>query len=150
MRLFRVPALICVLLCSLAAPASAQEERFSFYGLEFGMPRAETAKHVSLQGTTAKNPGHGMSELELVFDREDLLMEIRASWPRPEDPLNYQGFLRALRERFVSPAAAKFPSISVTVDEYSNRAAVRLVVLSTGIRERNIEYHKGRFLKTLE
>jgi len=91
-----------------------------------------------------------MSELELVFDREGLLMEIRASWPRPDDPFQYQGLLRALREKFVAPAAAKFPSVAVTLDEYSNRAAVRLIFLATAIRERNIDFHKGTFLKTLQ
>jgi hypothetical protein len=150
MRLFRLPVLICALVCSLAAPCPAQEERFSFYGLAFGTTRAEAAKLVQLQGTMVNNPGHGMSELELVFDREDLLMEIRASWPRPDDPLHYQGFLRALREKFVTPVSAKYPSVSATIDEYSNRAAVRLVFLATGLRERNIEFHKNKYLKMME
>lgn len=136
----------------LAAPVCAPgaDEPFSFYGLQFGITKAEAARRVPLTGTVARNPGHGMSELELVFDREDLLMEIRAGWPRPEDPLELQGLMRALRERFVAPTTAKHPAIAVTIDEYSNRAAVRVVFLATNIREKNIEYHKNRLLKAFE
>jgi hypothetical protein len=140
----------CVALLLSAMPGAAAEESFSFYGLQFGTPKAEVAKQIPLSGTIAKNPGHGMSDLELVFDREDLLVEIRASWPRPEDPLVYQGVLRALREKFVAPTGLRFPAIAVTLDEYSNRAAIRLVFLATNIREKNIEYHKAAFLKTLQ
>ena len=140
----------CAALLAAAAPAVAADEQFGFYGLQFGMTKAEAGRHVPLDGTISKNPGHGMTELELLFDREDLLMEIRAGWPRPEDPLEVQGVLRALRERFVVPVSAKFPAIAVTLDEYSNRAAVRISFLSTGIREKNIDFYKNRLLKTLQ
>lgn len=151
MRISRLAAALVVALFLAAAPAGAQQaEPFSFYGLRFGAMRAEVGKLVALQENLVKNPGHGMSDLELVFDRENELMEIRASWPRPDEPLAYQGFLRALRERFVSPTNAKYPAVAVTLDEHSNRAAVRLVFLSIGIRERTIEFHKSNFLKTLQ
>lgn len=151
MRRFRLAAALAAALCLAAAPVAAQQgEAFSFYGLKFGMFRVEVGKQVALLGNLVKSPGHGMSDLELVFDREDLLMEIRASWPRPEDPLQYQGFLRALREKFVTPTSSRHPSVAVTLDEHSNRAAVRLVFLSTAIRERTIEFHKNGFLKTLQ
>lgn len=139
-----------VLFMATAVPSLAVDEQFSFYGLQFGMLKAEAGRHLPLSGTLSKSPGHGMTDVELVFDREDLLMEIRASWPRPDDPLQLQGFLRALREKFVTPVTAKFPSIAVTLDEYSNRAAVRVVFLATGIREKNIEHHKNLYLKTLQ
>lgn len=131
-------------------PCGAVEEQFGFYGLQFGMTKAAVGRIVPLDGTVSPNPGHGMSELEFVFDREDLLMEIRAGWPRPADPLEIQGLLRALRERFVTPVAAKFPAVAVTIDEYSNRAAVRISFLATGIREKNIEFYKNRALKTFQ
>jgi len=133
-----------------AIPARAADEAFSFYGLQFGMTRDEVDRRFGLDGSAVRKPGHGMSGLEVAFDREDLLMEIRASWPRPEDPLAYQGLLRALRERFVATVGAKFPTVAVTIDEYSNRAAVQLDFLATDIREKNIDYHKARFLETLK
>lgn len=126
------------------------EEQFSFFGLQFGMTRAVVAKRVQLQGNLVRNPGHGMTDLELTFDLEDQLMEIRASWPRPEEPLQLQGLQRALRELFLSPVTAKFPTVAATLDEYGNRAAVRLVLLSTSLREKNIEFHKSIYLKTLQ
>jgi hypothetical protein len=137
--------------CLLALPVDVRGEgEFSFYGLRLGMPRVEIAKLVELEGDLVKAPGHGMSELELVFDREDALMEIRASWPRPLDGLELQGLQRALREKFVSPVAAAFPTVSVTVDEYGNRAAVRVVFLSTTMRERSIDHYRSRYRKMLD
>lgn len=138
-----------ILFAPAASPGAADGD-FSFYGLRLGAPRTEVAKIVDLQGNTVKDPGHGMSELELVFDREDVLMELRASWPRPADPLELQGLQRALREKWVGPVTAAFPTVSVTVDEYGNRAAVRVVFLSTTLRERSIDYHRARFRKQLD
>jgi hypothetical protein len=148
-------SVLCLLVIgwALAAPAVARgaaEGDFSFYGLRLGARRAEVAKVVQLEGDAVKNPGHGMSELELVFDREDALMEIRASWPRPADPLELQGLQRALREKFVGPVSAAFPTVSVTVDEYGNRAAVRLVFLSTTLRERSIDHYRARYRTLLD
>ena len=137
----------------LLAPAAARgagEGDFSFYGLRLGMPRAEVAKVVELQGDTVKAPGHGMIELELVFDRENALMEMRASWPRPAEPLELQGLQRALREKFVGPITAAFPTVSVSIDEYGNRAALRVVFLSTTLRERSIDFYRARYRKTLD
>jgi len=151
MRVLRNACLIaCAALALSAVPCPAADEPFSFYGLQFGTPRAEIARRSPLAGNLVKNPGHGMSDLELVFDREELLMEIRASWPRPEDQFQYQGLQRALREKFIAVVAAKYPTVAVTPDEYSNRAAVRLVFLSTALREKNIDYHRDLFLKTLQ
>ena len=149
----RLLVLLLALGWSLSAPAvalGAAEGDFSFYGLRLGAKRAEVAKVVQLEGDTVKNPGHGMSELELVFDREDALMEIRASWPRPADPLELQGLQRALREKFVGPVSAAFPSVSVSVDEYGNRAAVRIVFLSNTLRERSIDHHRTRYRALLD
>jgi hypothetical protein len=133
-----------------ARPVGAVDEPFSFYGLQFGMGRTEVAQRFKLEENLVKDPGHGLNDIELVFDREAQLMEIRASWPRPEDPFELQGLQRALREKFVAPISARFPAIAVSIDEYGNRAAVRLVLLSTAIREKNIDYHKSRFLKLLQ
>ena len=143
----------CLLACMivvLSAVPGAADEPFSFYGLQFGVAKAVIGSQLALEGNFVKSPGHGMIELELVFDREELLVEIRAAWPRPDEPLAYQGLLRALREKFVAPTSTRFPSIAMTLDEYSNRAAVRLVVVATYLREKNIEYHKNNFLKALQ
>lgn len=143
-------AILCAAILPAAHPCAAVDEPFAFYGLQFGMSRAEVAQRFNLEGDFVKEPGHGLSDIELVFDRDGQLMEMRASWPRPTDPFELQGLQRALREKFVAPVAARFPAIAVTIDEYGNRAAVRLVLLSTAIRERNIDYHKNRFLKLLQ
>lgn len=150
MRTMRMLVALCATLIAAAAPCAAADETFSFYGLQFGMTKVAAGRIVPLDGTVSRNPGHSLTELELVFDREDLLMEIRAGWPKPDDPLEFQGMLRALREKFVVPVGTKYPNIAVTVDEYSNRAAVRLVFQSSSIREKNIEYYKNRVLKTLQ
>ena len=151
MRRTLVTVLAAAALVASAAAGAGAQEIFDFYGLTFGMVPEEAARHVpNLEGTVSHDPGHGMTDLELVFDREDLLMEIRASWPRPEDPFAYQGMLRALRERFVSPVSARFPTVAVTLDEFSNRAAIGLVFLATDLREKNIDYHKNRFLRLLK
>ena len=150
MRMIWTGTVLCAVLCLAAAPCGAAEEQFAFYGLQFGMARAEVAKLFPLQGDVLKNPGHGLADIELVFDREDQLLEIRAGWQRPDDPLQYQGLLRALRERFQVPIQARFPAVAVTLDEYSNRAAVRLLFLATGLREKNIEHFKNVFLKSMQ
>ena len=149
-RMVQLLFILCATFAVAATPCGATDEQFEFYGLEFGITLAEAGRRVPLSGTTALKPGHGMSELKLVFDREELLMEIHAGWPRPEEQLELQGTLRALREKFVAPTRAKFPNIAVKVDEYSNRAAIRLVFLSTGIREKNIDFYKNRLLKSLQ
>lgn len=143
-------SILCVATLAGARPCGAVDEPFTFYGLQFGMSRAEVGQRVKLEGDLVKEPGHGLSDIELVFDREGQLMEMRASWPRPDDPLELQGLQRALREKFVGPVSARFPAIAVSIDEYGNRAALRLILLSTAVRERNIDYHKGRFLKVLQ
>jgi len=136
---------------STAQPAAAQQQTLSFYGLQMGMTRADAAqKFKGFDGGTVRDPGHGIAALELNFDREDLLMEIRAAYLRPADPLEFAGVQRALREKFVAPISAAHPDISVTLDEYGNRAALTLILLATGIREKNIEFHKREFLKQLQ
>lgn len=143
-------AILCIAALADARPCGAVDEPFAFYGLQFGMSRAEAAQRFTLDGDLVKAPGHGLSDIELVFDRDGQLMELRASWPRPDDPFELQGLQRALREKFAAPIASRFPAIAVTIDEYGNRAAVRLVLLSTAIREKNIDYHKNRFLRLLQ
>lgn len=143
-------SLLCILLLGLSVPARAVDEPFSFYGLQFGMTRSQIGERFALEGDLVKNPGHGMVNVELLFDREGQLMEIRASWPRPEEIHELQGLQRALRERFLGPVASKFPAIAATLDEFGNRAAIRVVFLSTTIRERNIDFHKARYLKVLQ
>ncbi len=150
MKLALIVSLLCAAILPAARPCAAVDEAFTFYELRFDMTRAEVAQRFRLEGDFIKEPGHGLSDIELVFDRDGQLMEIRASWPRPVDPLELQGLQRALREKFVAPVAARFPAIAVTIDDYGNRAAVRLVLLSTAIRERNIDHHKNRYLKLLQ
>ena len=132
-------------------PAAAQQQPLSFYGLQMGMTRADAAQKVNgLEGNTVRDPGHGIVTLELNFDREDLLIEIRASYLRPSDPLEFTGVQRALREKFVAPISTAHPDISVTLDEYGNRATLTLILNSTGLREKNIEFYKREFLKQLQ
>ena len=151
MRKTLTTLLLVVALGAAPGTIGAQQPPFSFYGLQFGMTRDEVAQKVKgLDGNSVRDPGHGIGALELQFDREDLLMEIRAAYLRPSDPLELIGVQRALRERFVAPIATAHPDISVTLDEYSNRAALTVVLLSTGLREKNIEFHKREFLKQLQ
>jgi hypothetical protein len=148
--LIAAAALLALCLVVAPSPALSVDEPFSFYGLQFGMTKQEVGRRFPVDGNLVKNPGHGMSDLEVYFDREDLLMEIRASYPKPEEPFESAGLQRALRERFVGPVSAKYPAIAVTIDEFSNRAAVKVVFLATNLREKSIEFHKNRFLKLFQ
>ena len=142
---------LSLILTAFISREAAGQETFSFYGLEFGSTPAEVRTHFpKLDGNLVEDPGHGMSSLELYFDREDLLMEIRATYPRPDDKLEALGQQRALRERFIAPVRDSFPAISVSIDEYGNRAASTVIFQSTGIREKNIEFHKRQHLKKME
>jgi len=144
-------SLTILLTLFLLPTVSPGQEAFDFYGLEFGMTQEEArVLFPQLNNNLVENPGHGMSSLELYFDREDLLMEIQASYGRPEDPLEKIGLQRALREKFFMQIRQNFPEISVTIDEFGNQAVFKLVLLSTSIRERNIEYYKGEFLENLQ
>ena len=145
-------SILIIPLCLLLIPGpAAGQEAFSFYGLTFGMTRAEAEKVFPLHSNNmAKEPGHGMTSLELSFDREDLLMAIRASFSKPEVKLESMGLKRALREKFSAPVRENHPGIAVTIDEHANRAAMVVTFQSSGIRERNIEHYKGEFLKMLE
>ena len=149
-RKILICTVVLFLLHGLAVAVSAQEE-FSFYGLKFAMSRSEAqAVFPSLEGDLVRDPGHGMSSLELIFDREDLLMEIRAAYPRPEGKLEEVAVKRALREKFFLPTGENHPEVQATLDEYSNQTAYTVIFLSSTIREKNIEYFKGEFLKGLE
>ncbi len=149
-RKLPVCTVVLFLLHVLAAAVFAQEE-FSFYGLKFAMSRSEVqAVFPSLEGNFVREPGHGMVSLELLFDREDLLMEMRASYPRPEGKLEEVAVKRALREKFILFTGENHPEVQATLDEYSNQTAYTVVFLSSTIREKNIEYFMGEFLKGLE
>lgn len=143
-------ALAAATLFFAAARGSAQEV-FSFYGLRFGMTRGEVQElFPGPKGVPLQDPGHGMSSLEFFYDREDLLMEIRAGYLRPEGNLENIGLKRALRERFVVPVTEVHPDIDVTIDEFTNRAAYTVVFQSIGIRDKNIEHYKQEFLRAME
>ena len=138
------------LLMSRADPLMG-EDAFSFYGLKFSMTRDEAAAvFPSLEGNLVREPGHGMSTLELLFDREDLLIEIRAAYPRPEEKLAQVGARRALKEKFIVPVRDTYPDVEVTLDEYANQTAYTMIFPSGALREKNIEYYKGEFLRSLE
>jgi hypothetical protein len=140
----------------LAGPRPAGgEAEFDFHGLRFGMSSQEAsfaAPFVEGQDGQANvlKPGHGMTGLTLVFDRENLLMEIHASYPRPEAALQLEGVRRALRERFLSPVQTAFKDVTVSMDEYANRAALTLVFVSRSRREKSVEYFKAEFLKKIQ
>ena len=138
-------------LTMLSPSESSGDEAFSFYGLQFGMTVEEAKSHFPLLDRNAvPDPGRGMSTLELYFDREERLMEIRAGYVNPEGKLESSGLQRALREKFLAPVRESFPDISVTVDQYGNRAASTVIFQSTGIRERNIEHYKREYLSSME
>lgn len=151
-----VRVLVLVAAAVLAFPrAGNADEEFRFYGLQFGMTSkaaAAVAPFIEAQKgqVNVKSPGHGMVGLTLVFDREGLLMEMQASYPRPEDPLELEGVRRGLREKFLMPLQAGFKDITASLDEYANRAAFTLVMVSRTRREKNIEYYKGEFIKKLQ
>jgi hypothetical protein len=145
-------SILIIPLCLLLIPdPAASQEVFSFYGLTFGMTRAEAENIFPLHSDNmAKEPGHGMTSLELSFDRESLLMAISASFSKPDGKLESMGLTRALREKFAAPVRENHPGISLTIDEHANRAAVVVTLQSFGIREQNIEHYRGEFLKILE
>ena len=110
----RLPLLIAaVLTCRLLAPAplfaqapaptpaaAPPKPAFSFYGLRFGMTKDEvTLAFRSFDGRRVVSPGHGMESLEIAFDREETVMEFRAVYLKPGDPLELIGLQRALREK---------------------------------------------------
>ncbi len=135
----------------LACAGKASAGNFGFYGLRFGMTQAEVqAVFPGQRGAMIVDPGHGMSSLELGFDREGLLMEIRAGYLRPEGTLENTGIKRALREKFVAPVNENHPGVDVTIDEFSNRAAYTVIFQSSGIREKNIEHYKQEYLRAME
>lgn len=143
--------LLAACIAATPHPAAAQQQPLSFYGLQMGMSRTEVLQKVkALDVNTVRDPGHGIAALELNFDREDLLIEIRASYLRPTDPLEFAGVQRALREKFVAPISTAHPDVAVTLDEYGNRAMLTLILNSTGLREKNIEFYKREFLKQLQ
>ncbi len=141
-----------VVLLMLAATGTAQAEEFSFYGLAFGMTRDEVRaqQHTNDRATEAAKPGHGMMFLSFGYDHRDRLMEIRASYQRPDDPLAFEGLRAALREKFIQPVSARFRNISVNADEYSNAAATVVVFQNMDMRQGTIDHFKAEALKTLQ
>jgi hypothetical protein len=148
------PAVVLISLFALTMLGPSEsfgEEAFSFYGLQFGMTVEEAKRHFPGLGQNAvPDPGHGMSTLELYFDREERLMEIRAGYLNPEGKIERISLQRALREKFLAPVKENFPDVSVTVDQYGNRAASTVIFQSTGIREKNIEHYKRQYLSAME
>ncbi len=150
-----------VMAVAFAATASAEDVRkgvggakadvFSFYGLQFGINNEEVKTifpTVDVEGMEAKKPGHGMSFLTFVYDMRGRLTEIKASYPRSEDPLANEGLRRALKERYLN--AMKFKNISVSLDEYSNRAGMTVIFIAVDLKEEIIEYFKQEALKKME
>ena len=107
-RLLVFTAMTCLLLP--AQPLQAQEAPFAFYGLQFGMTRQAVGELFTLgENDLVENPGHGMSALELRFDRQGLLMEISASYPQPEGTLENVALKRALNEKRWYRSVTNFP-----------------------------------------
>ncbi len=139
-------------LLMLASPGAASAEEFSFYGLVFGMTRDEVRAqlHTNDRATEAAKPGHGMMFLSFGYDHRDRLMEIRASYQRPDNPLAFEGLRAALREKFILPISSRFRNISVNADDYSNAAATAIVFQNMDMRQAMIDYFKAEALKTLQ
>jgi hypothetical protein len=91
-----------------------------------------------------------MMFLNLAYDYQGRLMEIKAAYPRTDDPLADEGLRRALRERFVQPIGTAYRNLSVQLDEFSNRSAIVLVILSTDVKEEVINHFKEEALKKLD
>ena len=141
---------LLLLLAGLPTAASA-EQAFSFYGLRFGMSRAEVGKAVSLMAEdVVRNPGHGMSSLALFFDRNDLLMEIRAGYAKPDEPMQAEGVRRALNQRLLLPIRTSHPGLEATIDEYGNRAGLTVLIRDKGLREENVQFFQNQFLSKME
>lgn len=142
---------IMTLLLLVIPPLQAQEAPFAFYGLRFGMTRQAVGELFVLgDDNVVEKPGHGISDLVLRFDRQGLLMEISASYPKPDGTLENIALKRALNEKMVAPVREEFPEIDVVLDEYVNRSAVTAVFSSRNLREENIEHFKNQFLKEME
>jgi hypothetical protein len=135
----------------LAAPAAGADE-FAFYGLVFGMTRDEVRAQVRTNDavTEAARPGHGMMYLSFAYDHRDRLMEIRASYQRPDNPLAYEGLRAALREKLIQPVTTKFRNIAVTTDDYTNAAATTIVYQNVDMRQEMIDHFKAEALKSLQ
>jgi hypothetical protein len=155
----RVVAVVALALLA-AAGAHAQEarrgegakEEFSFYGLRLGMTEDEARAIYpnAAAGREVMNPGHGMLYLVVQYDWRRRLSEIRAAYERPEDPLRYEALGRALRERFVQPIGARWRDVAVSIDEYSNRAALTLVLSSVDLREESLTHFKNEYLQKMD
>jgi len=151
---------LVVLVLLFAVSAAAQEakkgeagrETFSFYGLRFGMTVEEVRAVVQTgeRGTEVLKPGHGMMYQLMAYDYRGRLAEIRAWWERPAEPQREEGLRRALTEKFVQPAAARSREVSASIDEFSNRAVLTLVLVALDLREEGLNHFKGEFLKQLE
>jgi hypothetical protein len=152
---------LAALALALGAPAAdAQEakkgeagrEAYSFYGLRFGMTVDEVRAVVKTgeRGTEALKPEHGMMHLVMAYDYRGRLAEIRASWERPAEPQREEGLRRAINEKFVAPAAARSREVSATIDEFSNRSALTLVLVALDLREEGLNHFKAEYLKQLE
>lgn len=155
----RIAALLLALVFCAAAPAASQgsapgdpKEKFSFYGLRFGMTADEVRQVMptNKDGTDVVRPGHGMTQLSLTYDIRGRLFEIRAAYERQDDPLRDEALQRALRERFVQPVPARWREVSVNTDQYTNRAATTLVFTALDLREEVITSMKEEFLRAME
>jgi hypothetical protein len=157
MRSCAAAALLVALLLP-AAPGHTQvsrpaaDEKFSFYGLRFGMGREEIKKlrRTSPDGAEIIDPGHGMISLYLAYDYLDRLAEIRASYERPSERLREQALRQALRERFLQQLGSRWRDVSGDIDEYFNRAALTLVLVATDLRQAEIDHYRDQYLKGLE
>jgi hypothetical protein len=152
---------IAALLLALALPAAraqaqaarpAVDDRFSFYGLRFGTVREEikTLKRTNPEVTEVIDPGHGMVSLHLSYDYVGRLSEIRASYERPVDKMREQALRQALRERFLQPIGLHWKDVSGDLDEYYNRAALTLVLISIDLRQQELDHYKDQYLKEME
>ena len=152
---------IAALLLALALPAAqaqaqatrpASDERFSFYGLRFGMTRDEIkqVRRTNPEVTEVLDPGHGMISLYLTYDFVGRLSEIRATYERPGDKMREQALRQALRERFLQSLGSRWKDVSGDIDEYFNRAALTLVLIATDLRQEALDHFKNQYLKELE
>jgi len=150
---------IC-LMCAFPVAAGGQETKpkegsqpvFSFYGLRFGMTPAEVGQVLATNepGSEALTPGHGMTFLVFSYDYRGRLQEIRASYGRPREPLQDEALRRALREKFFQPIGLRWHGVSVSLDEYSNQAALTMVLTSLDQREEVVNHFRDQFLKQME
>ena len=77
-------------------------------------------------------------------------MEIRAGYPKPDEPMQAEGLRRALNQKLLHPVRTTYPDLEASIDEYGNRAGLTVMIRDKGLREENIQFFQNQFLSKME